>query len=144
MNKIEIDHIGIATKSINDSKDFWLLLGFKEGKRSIVEQQGVEVQYLESGNDTSIELLQPLADSTPVGKFLLKNGPGIQQLAITVNNLQEKISELKKNGIKIINEEPSVGADGRLISFIHPHSTGGILVELVQKDKLNNIQNDKK
>ncbi len=138
MNKINIDHIGIATHSITDSITIWELLGFKKSGQHIVEDQGVKVQYLSPSEGPKIELLEPLSKDTPIGKFLLNNGPGIQQIAICVDNIIDIIVKLKSFGIQMINEVPTQGADGRLISFIHPNSTGGVLIELIQHKITNN------
>ncbi|MGY8692351.1 MAG: VOC family protein [Candidatus Poseidoniales archaeon] len=133
MNNINIDHIGIATESIEISKTFWNLIGFKDSTNHIVEHQGVKVQYLTGENGAKLELLEPLFSESPVGKFITKNGPGIQQLAVTVSDIAGLINKLKEHDVIIINEVPTKGADGRLISFIHPKSTGGVLVELIQE-----------
>ncbi|MCP2507405.1 MAG: VOC family protein [Candidatus Thalassarchaeaceae archaeon] len=133
MNKISVDHIGIATESIEISKIFWNLIGFKDSSNHIVENQGVKVQYLTGESGAKIELLEPLFSESPVGRFISKNGPGIQQLAVTVSDITGLIIKLKENGIILINDAPTKGADGRLISFIHPKSTGGVLVEIIQE-----------
>lgn len=133
MSKISVDHIGIATESIKISKSFWNLIGFKDSSSHIVEDQGVKIQYLTGEKGAKLELLEPLSSHSPVGKFITKNGPGIQQLAVTVSDITGLIIKLKENGITIINDIPTKGADGKLISFIHPKSTGGVLVELIQE-----------
>lgn len=133
MTKISVDHIGIATESIKKSKIFWNLIGFKDSSSHIVENQGVKVQYLIGESGSRLELLEPLFSNSPVGKFITKNGPGIQQLAVIVSDIAGLINKLKENGVIIINDVPTKGADGKLISFIHPKSTGGVLVEIIQK-----------
>ena len=76
-----------------------------------------------------------MGEETPIGKFIKKRGPGIQQLAISVNNIKKTILKLKKKNIKLINEVPTKGANGNLIAFIHPSSAGGILIELVEENQ---------
>ena len=87
-----IDHIGIATKSIDMALPFWEALGFKQTGGGIVEEQGVEVKYMSNDSDSRIELLEPTGPDTPVGKFIEKRGEGIQQLAISVSDINETIS----------------------------------------------------
>mgnify|MGYP001243433253 CR=1 FL=1 len=133
MNEVNIDHIGIATESIEISKKFWNLIGFKDSSNHVVESQGVKVQYLTGESGAKLELLEPIFSESPVGKFITNKGPGIQQLAVIVSDIAELIIKLKEHGVVLINDIPSKGADGRLISFIHPKSTGGVLVEIIQK-----------
>ncbi len=132
----EIDHVGIATRDLDKSSIFWELLGFKQNvDDEIVDEQGVKVRYLSSTNkddNTKIELLEPTGDETPIGKFLSKFGPGIQQLCVRVSNIESILEELSNSGILLIDQEPRVGAHGAKIAFIHPKSTGGVLVELTE------------
>ena len=98
----------------------------------LVEDQGVKVRYLVNESDTRIELLEPTSSSTPVGKFIQKKGVGIQQLAISVDDVSETISKLLEMGIKMINTVPQIGHGGNKIAFVHPSSSGGVLIELVE------------
>lgn len=127
-----IDHIGIATGSIEKSSKFWNMLGFEDSGDEIVESQGVKIRYLKGEDATRVELLEPLSEDTPVGQFIIKRGVGVQQIAVSVKNIDEMISRLIGNGIRMINEAPVEGSDGHRIAFIHPASTGGVLVELVE------------
>jgi len=129
-----IDHIGIATQSIEESSEFWVMLGFEISGDDTVESQGVKIRYMEGDNDCRIELLEPLGDQTPVGKFIHKRGAGVQQVAVSVKDIDDTISSLLSNGVKMINQEPVEGSGGHRIAFIHPSSTGGVLVELVEGD----------
>ncbi len=132
MSDSRIDHIGIATPNLDEHSHLWSALGFRQGEDELNTEQGVRIRFFESNTDGArIELLEPLGDSTPIGRFLTKNGPGIQQLAIRVNDIHETISKLTELGVQMINPEPVLGAGGHLIAFIHPRSTGGVLVELV-------------
>jgi methylmalonyl-CoA/ethylmalonyl-CoA epimerase len=138
MNEVKVDHIGIATKSIKDSSLIWEILGFTESEEEIIADQGVKVKIYSADEGTKIELLEPLGEETPIAKFIKKRGPGIQQLAISVSDIKKTIHNLKRMGIKLINEVPTKGASGNLIAFIHPSSAGGILIELVEE--INNNQ----
>jgi methylmalonyl-CoA/ethylmalonyl-CoA epimerase len=84
--------------------------------------------------ESHIELLEPLSPETPVGKFLQKRGPGIHHLAIRVTDIHASLAHLKEQGICLIDENPRVGAGGRLVAFVHPSSAGGVLLELVQPE----------
>ncbi|MAV57948.1 MAG: methylmalonyl-CoA epimerase [Candidatus Thalassarchaeaceae archaeon] len=128
----KIDHIGIATESIEDSKSFWEALGFSSSGGGIVDDQGVKVRYMVNDSETRIELLEPISTDTPVGRFIDRRGVGIQQLAISVDDISETISKLLSMGIRMINTEPQIGHGGNKIAFVHPSSSGGVLVELVE------------
>jgi len=132
MDGVRIDHVGIATNSISQSSIFWKILGFINSGEHIVEEQGVKVRYMDAKEGARIELLEPLRDNTPIANFIKKNGPGIQQIAVSVTNIEEIIEKLKSSGVRMINEKPTKGAGDKLIAFIHPSSTGGVLVELIQ------------
>ena len=136
--RIEIDHIGIATNSLDEGSKFWKLLGLQsQGDDEFVEDQGVITRFFPlSKSITSgpnIELLEPSGPNTPIGKFLEKRGAGIQQLCLSVDDLEELISHLVENGITMIDEVPRKGAHNSIIAFVHPKSTGGVLVELKQR-----------
>ncbi len=127
-----IDHIGIATNSIEGALPFWEALGFESSDGGVVEDQGVTIRYLVNESDTRIELLEPTGSETPVGKFIQKRGEGIQQLAISVEDIESTIERLIEMGVRMINNEPQIGHGGYRIAFVHPSSTGGVLVELVE------------
>ena len=136
--RIEIDHIGIATNSLDEGSKFWKLLGLQsQGDDEFVEDQGVITRFFPlSKSITSgpnIELLEPSGPDTPIGKFLEKRGAGIQQLCLSVDDLEELISHLVQNGITMIDEVPRKGSHNSIIAFVHPKSTGGVLVELKQR-----------
>ena len=136
--RIEIDHIGIATNSLNEGSKFWNLLGLKsEGLDDFVKDQGVITRFFPLSPSISkgpnIELLEPAGPDTPIGRFLSKRGEGIQQLCLSVDDLEELISHLLENGVVMIDEKPRKGAHNSIIAFVHPKSTGGVLVELKQR-----------
>ncbi|DAC70913.1 MAG TPA: methylmalonyl-CoA epimerase [Candidatus Poseidoniales archaeon] len=136
--KITIDHIGIAARNLDEGSKFWRLLGLMEhGEDELVEDQGVVTRFFpldSQGNEaTNIEILEATGPDTPIGRFLRKRGPGIQQLCLAVDHLEAMIEHLIANGIVMIDETPRVGAHNSTIAFVHPKSTGGILVELKQR-----------
>jgi len=129
---MKIDHIGIATNSIEEGLTLWQKsLGLNPGSTEEVTDQGVKVCMLPIG-DTHVELLEPLGPDTSVGKFLTKRGPGMHHIAIEVEDIRSSLAELKSRGARLIDETPRVGAGGCLVAFIHPSSTNGVLLELVQ------------
>jgi methylmalonyl-CoA/ethylmalonyl-CoA epimerase len=125
-----IAHIGIAVKNIDEHLRFYRdILGMKVGERMKVPEQGVEVIFLETG-DTRIELLQPLDENSNINKFLQKRGEGIHHICFEVDDIEAALKELKSKGIQPIDDKPRKGADGDLVAFLHPKSTGGVLIEL--------------
>ncbi|MBJ13774.1 MAG: methylmalonyl-CoA epimerase [Euryarchaeota archaeon] len=135
---ITIDHIGIASNSLDEGSRFWKLIGLTaKGEDDRVEDQGVVTRFFPLGqvehSETNIEILEPTGPETPIGKFLQKRGPGIQQLCLAVDNLEAMIAHLIANGINMIDETPRKGAHDSMIAFVHPKSTGGILIELKQR-----------
>jgi len=131
---MKIDHIGIAVKSIEESSKLYKLLGLEISHIEVVETQGVKTAFLKLG-ESNIELLEPIDENSPVFKFLEKRGEGIHHIALSVENIGEKLEELKNNGVKLINNEPVKGAHGKLVAFVHPKSAGGVLLELCEKIK---------
>ena len=132
---IRVDHIGIAVNDLDSSSEFWRLIGLEQGNDELNVEQGVNIRFFgsEQGTDaTKIELLSPTSTNTPIGRFLEKKGPGVQQIAFRVDNLQELLDRLKSAGVRLINETPTSGAHESQIAFVHPSSTGGVLVELLQ------------
>ena len=136
---IHVDHIGIAVDELEQGSHFWRLLGLIENKDDeLVEDQGVTTRFFstsasnEHEHPVQIELLEPTSSDTPIGKFILKRGVGIQQLCFRVGDLEGLIAYLLENEIQMIDEVPRRGAGGKKIAFVHPKSTGGVLVELTQ------------
>ena len=132
---LKIEHVAIAVKDINNSKIiFEDILGMNISKKEVVKNEKVFVKKIE-GNDkiSKIELLEPTGPSSTVSKFIDKKGEGVHHIALEVDNIFNAIDYLKFKNCKLIYEEPQVGADNKLITFIHPSSLPGILLELCQK-----------
>ena len=129
----KIEHIGIAVKDIDEAEQrFAKLLGTASYKRETVDSEGVITSFFKTG-DSKIELLAPTHPDSPIQKFLDKKGEGIHHLAFEVDDIEEKMTVLKQEGFILINDQPKDGADNKKIAFIHPKSTGGILVEICQE-----------
>ena len=132
---MKIDHIGIATKGIDEASAFWReTLGVEIGGTEEVDEQGVRVAMLAVG-ESRIELLEPTHEKSPIAKFLDKRGPGIHHIALRVGDIRAALNKLKATGARLIDETPRIGAGGCLVAFIHPTATGGVLVELVEHNK---------
>lgn len=135
MGRPSIDHVGIATHSIEDASAFWEALGLVAKQDHVNHDQGVRIRMFEGdGQSPKVELLEPLGQGTPVARFIEKRGIGIQQIAFTVDDIEGTISELRQSGFRMINKIPIEGVGDTLIAFVHPSSTGGVLVELVQRN----------
>ena len=130
-----VNHIGIATPSLDDSVELWSKLGFTPSEDKINEDQGVKIRYLKGSGNTRIELLEPLSEESPVGRFIDSRGSGVQQIAIDVEDIESMISELVGIGVRMVSEVPVIGSDGLRIAFVHPSSAGGVLIELVESPK---------
>jgi methylmalonyl-CoA/ethylmalonyl-CoA epimerase len=130
---MKLEHIGIAVKSLGISDDlFAKLLGKESYKKESVEREGVVTSFYGTG-ESKIELLEASNPESPISKFIDKKGEGIHHLAFGVENILEEIERLKKEGFQFISEEPKEGADNKLVVFLHPKSTNGVLVELCQE-----------
>ena len=131
---LKVDHIAIAVDDLNTSKSLFDLLGMNLSKTEEVESENVNVLKIHSeDNEHTIELLEPQNDNSVVKKFLNKNGQGMHHIALEVDNIENAILYLKSNNITLIYESPQIGADNKLITFIHPKDTPGVLIELCQK-----------
>lgn len=130
---MKIDHIGIATRSIDDAADFWReALGGVAAHTEVVADQSVRVTMLPIG-ESQIELLEATSPDSPISKFLEKRGPGIHHIALEVKDIRAALADLKKRGARLIDEAPRNGAAGCLVAFVHPSSSGGVLLELVER-----------
>jgi len=126
-----IDHLGIAVKSLADAVPFYESIGLPVGLRETVEQEKVHVAMLPAG-ESRIELLEPSAPDSTVAKFLEKRGPGLHHVALRVPDLNAAVERLRAAGARLLNE-PRQGAGGHLYVFVHPSSSGGVLLELIQE-----------
>lgn len=130
---MKLEHIGIAVKSLGVSDElFTKLLGKESYKKEAVEREGVVTSFYTAG-ESKIELLEASKEESPISKFIDKKGEGIHHLAFGVENILEEIDRLKKEGFYFISEEPKEGADNKLVVFLHPKCTNGVLVELCQE-----------
>ena len=131
-----VSHIGIAVEDLKKSIElFSKILGCKPESIEEVADQKVKVAIFRPGgkNSTAIELVCPVSDSSPVKKYLEKRGEGLHHISIKVENIINKMETLKNNDIKLIDETPRDGAEGKKIAFVHPSSTSGVLIELEQE-----------
>lgn len=130
--KTQLDHVGIAVHSLAQAiPAFEAALGVIAGNAEEVDDQKVRVVFLKTG-DPGIELLEPTSPDGPIGKFLAKRGEGIHHLSFEVEDLEEALTRCRAAGLKLIDEQPRKGAAGKLIAFLHPKSTNGVLIELSQ------------
>lgn len=129
---MKLDHIGIAVESIDKAKVFYEELGLSVRAVEEVPEQKVRVAVLPIG-ESRIELLETLDPEGPVGKFLAKKGQGLHHIAVKVDDIKATIGKFIAKGIEMIDREPRRGAEGCLIAFVHPRSTGGVLLELTEK-----------
>jgi methylmalonyl-CoA/ethylmalonyl-CoA epimerase len=130
---MRLDHVNIATPDAEASAALLSnLFGLPVLKRTVVEDQGVKVVKLDAGNAV-VELTEPTGPDTPVGRFLAKNKPGLHHLCFAVPDLRAAMAELEGKGAQFVDRTPRIGAAGLPIVFLHPKSTGGVLVELVEK-----------
>ena len=131
----KIEHIGIAVKDLEASNElFASLFGKKHYKIEAVESEGVMTSFFKAGPN-KIELLQATNDESPIAKFIEKKGEGIHHIAFAVSNIEKEIERLKGEGFKMIHDKPKKGADNKLIAFLHPKATNGVLIELCQEIK---------
>jgi len=134
MKVLKLDHIGIAVKSIEETKKLYAdILGLLHEGSETVEEQKVTTAFFPVG-DTEIELLESTAPDGPIAKYLEKRGEGVQHLAFRVDNIEAALEELKAKGVKLIDEKPRKGAGGAKIAFLHPKSTYGVLVEISERE----------
>jgi len=132
---MKINHLGIATKGIEEALKFWEnALGLENVHTETVEDQKVRVAMLPIG-ETRIELLEPTSEDSPISKFLEKRGGGIHHIAVEVEDIEAALLKLKREGARLIDEQPRIGAENCLVAFVHPSSASGVLLELVQKQE---------
>ncbi len=129
----KIDHLGIAVRSLDEGLALWGdLLGLEPTGTETVAKQGVRTAFLNVG-ETRLELLEPTGPDTPVGRFLHKRGPGFHHVCFLVEDLEAALRQLELRGMRLVDRRPCNGAEKSKVAFLHPASTGGVLVELKQK-----------
>ncbi|MBP3400676.1 MAG: methylmalonyl-CoA epimerase [Selenomonadales bacterium] len=129
----KVDHVGIAVKDLEQAKKFYTeMLGIPAMGEEVVAEQKVKVCFIPCG-DSEIELLESTEPDGPIAKFIEKKGEGIQHVALNVDNIENALADLKEKGVRLIDEKPRYGAGGASIAFVHPKSTGGILLELSER-----------
>ena len=134
MKVTKLDHIGIAVKDMEKALAFYRdTLGITSTGTETIEEQKVRVAFLPLG-DTELELLESTAPDGPVAKFIEKRGEGIQHIALRVENIEEALDALKEKGVQLIDQKPRYGAGNAKIAFLHPKATGGILLEISERE----------
>lgn len=134
MKTLTIDHIGVAVKSIEEAKRTYQdILGLDITEVEEVPEQKVKVAFIPVGG-SEVELLESTSPDGPVAKFIESRGEGVQHIAFRVDNIDSALQELKDKGIRLIDQAPRKGAGGAKIAFIHPKETGGVLIELSERE----------
>src|ERR1035438_6952073 len=134
---MKIEHLGIAVKELTTSIPlFEQLLNTPCYKTEAVESEGVNTAFFQTG-DTKIELLGATNESSPISKYIVKKGEGIHHIAFEVENIEAEMKRLAALGFELLNEKPKDGADNKLVCFLHPKTTNGVLIELCQEKPLN-------
>jgi methylmalonyl-CoA epimerase len=130
--EFELDHIAIAVNDLDQGFEFYKALGFSSMARETVASEKVETGFLRLQNNANLELLEAMSEDSSVHKFIQKRGPGIHHFCLRVKDIDAVLKHLKSQGVRLINEEPKLGAHNCRVVFIHPASTGGVLIELSQ------------
>jgi len=129
-----IDHIGVAVRNLENSLAFYESMGAKPYHFEEVESQKVKVAFIKIG-ESNIELLEPTSEDSPIFKYIEKKGEGIHHICYDVQDLNKALETLKRDGFQLINEAPQKGAHHKLVAFVHPKSTNGVLTELSMDEK---------
>lgn len=129
---LKIEHLGIAVSDLEASEELYArLLGVSSYKREEVEREGVITSFFRVGPN-KIELLESTREDGPIGKFIAKKGEGIHHVAFEVDDIRAEMARLKEEGFRLLSEDPKLGADNKLVAFVHPKSANGVLIELCQ------------
>ena len=128
-----LDHIGIAVESIAEGRRPYEALGLAVEGEEEVPGQGVRVAFLPVG-DGRLELLEPTTPDSPIARHLERRGPGLHHICLKVRDIRQSMADLRERGFELLSEEPQPGAHGCLVAFVHPRSTGGVLLELSQAE----------
>lgn len=141
MKIIGMDHIALAVKDLESSLAFWQrLFGLKASPIEVLAERGVRVVRLEPDRGAALELVSPLREDSPVSNFLRERGEGVHHLCLEVRELEAAMDELRAKGAEFLQGRPQRGAEGSLIAFLHPRSCGGVLVELREVRKKEDIR----
>ncbi len=128
----KIEHVGIAVKNLNQSIPlFEQLLSTPCYKTESVQREGVDTAFFRTG-ESKVELLQSTREDGPIGKFIAKRGEGVHHIAFAVDNIRAEMKRLEALGFELLSDEPKPGADGKIVCFLHPKGTNGVLIELCQ------------
>ncbi len=128
-----LDHVAIAVNDLDEGEKIYQDLGLVFNKREVVEDQQVETSFAHIDENAHIELLKPIGNDGPISKYIEKKGPGIHHMCFRVKDVTVKSQELRDLGYKLLYEEPRTGANNCLVNFLHPKSTGGVLIEISEK-----------
>lgn len=129
----KVDHIGIAVRNLEEMLPYYTeTLGCPLMKIEQVDSQKVRVAFIDAGN-IKLELLEPTDETSPIAKFIEKRGEGIHHVAFGVDNIEQRMEELRTAGVQLLSEAPKPGAGGAMVAFMHPKSSGGVLYELCEK-----------
>jgi len=128
---VHIDHLGIAVKSLSAAKAIYQKLGLNISEEETVEQEQVRLVMVPVG-ESRLELLEATSENSAIAKFIAKRGEGLHHICLKVPDLPEAVAKLKNDGVRLVSEEIKTGAGGHQYVFVHPSSTGGVLLELVQ------------
>jgi methylmalonyl-CoA/ethylmalonyl-CoA epimerase len=134
LNSATIDHLGIAVRSLSEAKALYLQLGLSVSGEEVVEHEQVRLAMVQLG-PSRIELLEPLSEDSPVGRFLKKRGEGLHHVAIHVSDIEAKLADLKSKGVRLVTDRVQTGAGGHRYFFVHPESAGGVLLEICSEAK---------
>jgi methylmalonyl-CoA/ethylmalonyl-CoA epimerase len=132
----KVDHIGIAVKNLDETIPYYTeTLGLKVLKIEEVASESVRVAFIDAGN-VKLELLEPMSEQSAIHSFIEKKGEGIHHIAFGVEGIEQRMNELREKGIRILNEQPKIGAGGAQVAFLHPKSSFGVLYELCDKSSI--------
>lgn len=126
-----IDHLGIAVSDLRQARSFYELLGMPVGSEEVIEQEQVRAVMIQAG-ESRIELLEPTSPDSVIGRFIDRRGEGMHHVALHVDDIEDVFAEMKYAGMRLVSDELKIGAGGHLYFFVHPSSTGGVLVEICQ------------
>lgn len=135
MDVTRIDQVGIAVEDLDATLDLYArAFGLRPVSREHIERDGVEEAMLDVGG-VALQLVQSAREGSPIERFIERRGPGLHHLGIAVHDLEAALEHLEREGVELIDQEPRIGGGGHRVAFVHPRSTGGILIELIEDDR---------